>query len=190
MFVARQGRSNESVELVAEEEMDYCRSSFTDDLGHASGIRFVHSSDTRGYEGLQEYEFNVSLLRGVHIHSWICLWANVARSSKVSLLSVRHGDDVLTCLSEMYGRTIVYHVTNILFVGFTIGCALSTNMGMLIAFRFLTGVCGSCPMYVTLRQPSGLAHTLAVQLEVARWLTCSELSNEERQWLLGVSGLS
>ncbi|KAE9987066.1 hypothetical protein EG328_003848 [Venturia inaequalis] len=66
----------------------------------------------------------------------------------VYILGYAFGPMLLAPLSEMYGRTIVYHVTNILFVGFTVGCALSTNMGMLIAFRFLTGVCGSCPITI------------------------------------------
>lgn len=48
--------------------------------------------------------------------------------------------------SELHGRTPVYHVTNVLFVIFTVCCAVSQNVGMLITFRFLAGVCGSTPM--------------------------------------------
>ena len=49
-------------------------------------------------------------------------------------------------LSELYGRLPVYHVSNTLFVVFTVACALSTNLGMLIAFRFLDGCVGSTPL--------------------------------------------
>ncbi|TEY46284.1 hypothetical protein BOTCAL_0317g00040 [Botryotinia calthae] len=43
-------------------------------------------------------------------------------------------------LSEVYGRMPVYHAGNILFILCLIGGALSTNMSMLIAFRFLCGL--------------------------------------------------
>ncbi|TVY31977.1 Efflux pump [Lachnellula occidentalis] len=46
-------------------------------------------------------------------------------------------------LSELYGRVPVYHVSNLLFVVLTIACAVSTNLNMLIAFRFLAGAGGS-----------------------------------------------
>jgi MFS family permease len=36
----------------------------------------------------------------------------------------------------------VYHICNVLFFIFTIGCALAKNMDMLIAFRFLAGFAG------------------------------------------------
>ncbi|KAF7879457.1 hypothetical protein EAF04_000653 [Stromatinia cepivora] len=42
-------------------------------------------------------------------------------------------------LSEIYGRMPVYHGGNILFILCPTGGALSTNMSMLIGFRFLTG---------------------------------------------------
>ena len=53
---------------------------------------------------------------------------------------------VIAPLSEIYGRSPVYHVTNILYVIFTVACALSKNVGMLIAFRFLAGSMGSTPL--------------------------------------------
>lgn len=49
-------------------------------------------------------------------------------------------------LSEHFGRTGVYHVSNILFVVFTAACALSTNLNMLVGFRFLQGTAGATPM--------------------------------------------
>ncbi|KAK6216044.1 hypothetical protein LQW54_003818 [Pestalotiopsis sp. IQ-011] len=53
------------------------------------------------------------------------------------------GPLVLAPMSELYGRTKVYHTSNCLFVVFTIACALSSSMGMLIAFRFLSGCAGA-----------------------------------------------
>jgi multidrug resistance protein len=52
------------------------------------------------------------------------------------------GPLIVAPLSELYGRTIVYHVCNVLFTILTVACALSTSIGMLIAFRFLAGCAG------------------------------------------------
>jgi MFS family permease len=41
-----------------------------------------------------------------------------------------------------------YHVGNLSFIIFTIACGLSTNMNMLIGFRFITGLVSSAPMTV------------------------------------------
>ena len=38
-------------------------------------------------------------------------------------------------MSELYGRLPIYHFCNIGFLGFTIACALATNLNMLIGFR-------------------------------------------------------
>ncbi|KAJ5405736.1 fluconazole resistance protein 1 [Penicillium sp. CMV-2018d] len=47
-------------------------------------------------------------------------------------------------LSELYGRQWVLNIANLLFVVFLAGTALSTNVQMLIAFRFLTGLATAC----------------------------------------------
>lgn len=49
-------------------------------------------------------------------------------------------------MSELYGRAICYNVANVFFIIFTVAAALSKNMGMLIAFRFLMGFAGSTPI--------------------------------------------
>lgn len=49
-------------------------------------------------------------------------------------------------LSEIYGRAPVYHFCNIGFLCFTVGCALATNLNMLIGFRFIAGAFGSAPL--------------------------------------------
>jgi multidrug resistance protein len=66
----------------------------------------------------------------------------------VYLLGWVIGPLFLAPLSEMYGRTIVYHVTNILYIGFTVGCAKASSMGMLMGFRLLAGMAGSTPLTI------------------------------------------
>jgi MFS family permease len=44
-------------------------------------------------------------------------------------------------LSERFGRLPVFHVGNFLALCCLIACALSVNISMVIAFRFLTGCC-------------------------------------------------
>lgn len=51
-------------------------------------------------------------------------------------------------LSEMYGRAPVYHVSNVLYVIFTIACAVSSSLPMLIVFRFFAGAVGSTPISI------------------------------------------
>lgn len=60
----------------------------------------------------------------------------------VFVLGYATGPLILAPMSELYGRTIVYHVCNVLFIIFTIACAVSQNMGMLIVFRFFAGFAG------------------------------------------------
>jgi multidrug resistance protein len=61
----------------------------------------------------------------------------------VYILGYAIGPMFIAPLSEMYGRRWLYHCTNVLFVIFTIACAVSSNLNMLIAFRFFAGCAGS-----------------------------------------------
>lgn len=45
-------------------------------------------------------------------------------------------------LAPLSGRVIIYNVINVLFLGFTIMCAVSQNESMLLAARFLSGFAG------------------------------------------------
>ncbi|KAJ9487232.1 hypothetical protein VN97_g6098 [Penicillium thymicola] len=47
-------------------------------------------------------------------------------------------------LSELYGRRWVLNIANLLFVAFLAGTALSTNIQILIVFRFLSGLATAC----------------------------------------------
>ena len=60
----------------------------------------------------------------------------------IFVLGFAFGSLLLPPLSELYGRIIIYHGTNVLFFGFTIMCALSQNTWMLLAARFLSGFVG------------------------------------------------
>ncbi|KAJ4982618.1 major facilitator superfamily transporter [Stagonosporopsis vannaccii] len=64
----------------------------------------------------------------------------------VYVLGFAFGPLVIAPLSEMYGRLLLYHSCNLLFIIFTIAAAVSTNMGMFIVFRFLMGTVGGAPM--------------------------------------------
>ncbi len=47
-------------------------------------------------------------------------------------------------MSEIHGRALTYHICNIGWLAFIIGCAVAPSLGSLIAFRFLSGAFGSC----------------------------------------------
>ena len=64
----------------------------------------------------------------------------------VYILGYAFGPLFVAPLSELYGRMPVYQTCNILFVIFTVACAVSSNLNMLIAFRFFEGCVGSAPL--------------------------------------------
>lgn len=66
--------------------------------------------------------------------------------SAVFVLGFAAGPLLCAPLSEIYGRLPIYHVCNVLFVCFNIGCALAPSMNALIVFRFFAGVFGSAPL--------------------------------------------
>jgi MFS family permease len=50
--------------------------------------------------------------------------------------------------SEACGRLPVYHIGNVLFIVFTVTCAVNGKLNMLIGFRFLQGVAGPTPITI------------------------------------------
>ncbi len=64
------------------------------------------------------------------------------------MLGFAVGTLFLPPLSEIYGRSVIFNATNTLHTIFTIACALSSNLNMLIAFRFLAGCIGSAPITI------------------------------------------
>jgi multidrug resistance protein len=66
----------------------------------------------------------------------------------IYLLGYAFGPLFIGPCSELYGRLVIYHTCSVLFLLTNIGCALATNMPMLITFRVLTGVMGASPLTV------------------------------------------
>lgn len=58
------------------------------------------------------------------------------------------GPLLLAPLSEVYGRLNIYHITNAVYVGFTIGCALSTGIAMFLVFRLICGCAASASLTI------------------------------------------
>lgn len=66
----------------------------------------------------------------------------------IYVLGFAFGPLLAAPLSELYGRAPLYNIGNVLFVIFSVGTALSKNMGMIIAFRFLMGLAGCVPITI------------------------------------------
>ncbi|KAL2817760.1 major facilitator superfamily domain-containing protein [Aspergillus cavernicola] len=64
----------------------------------------------------------------------------------VYVLGFAIGPLILAPTSELLGREIIYHICNVGFTVFSVACAVSTDLGMLIAFRFFQGCFGSAPV--------------------------------------------
>ena len=66
----------------------------------------------------------------------------------IFILGYVFGPLIIAPLAELFGRLYVYHVSHILFTAFTVACAYSNSIGMLIAFRLLAGIVGSAPVTI------------------------------------------
>jgi len=64
----------------------------------------------------------------------------------VFVLGFATGPLLFAPLSELYGRTIVQHAGCIGFVIFSVACALSTSLNMLIGMRLLQGIFAAVPL--------------------------------------------
>ncbi|KJZ73471.1 hypothetical protein HIM_07027 [Hirsutella minnesotensis 3608] len=64
----------------------------------------------------------------------------------IYVLGIALGPLVMSPLSETWGRLLIYHASNIIFVAFLIGSALSRNIAQYMVFRFLSGCAGGAPM--------------------------------------------
>ncbi|KIW80838.1 hypothetical protein Z517_07455 [Fonsecaea pedrosoi CBS 271.37] len=72
----------------------------------------------------------------------------VSLTVSIYLCGFAVGPMFIAPLSELYGRLAIYHICNILYIGFIIGCALSKTTGMFLGFRFLAGCASSGPLTV------------------------------------------
>ncbi|KAL8712028.1 MAG: hypothetical protein Q9220_003724 [cf. Caloplaca sp. 1 TL-2023] len=66
----------------------------------------------------------------------------------IYILGFGIGPLVLSPSSELWGRNIVFNITNVLFVVFTVACAVSNSLAMLTGFRFLAGCAGSAALTI------------------------------------------
>ncbi|KAJ6134447.1 hypothetical protein N7523_000769 [Penicillium sp. IBT 18751x] len=66
----------------------------------------------------------------------------------VYILGYCFGPFIIAPLSEIYGRLALYHVCNIIFLIFTIACAVAQSMPQLIVFRLFAGMAGVCPLTI------------------------------------------
>lgn len=66
----------------------------------------------------------------------------------IFILGYAVGPLFIAPMSELYGRAIVYHVNNALFVIWTLACAFAPNLGVLLAFRFFQGMAGVTPLTI------------------------------------------
>lgn len=70
----------------------------------------------------------------------------LALSLSIYLLSFAISLILFAPLSEMYGRTWIFHISTLLFAGCNFGCAFAPNAGSLIGLRFLAGLAGGGPI--------------------------------------------
>ncbi|MCJ1441759.1 MAG: hypothetical protein MMC23_002251 [Stictis urceolatum] len=82
----------------------------------------------------------------------------------VYVLGYAAGPIFIAPLSELYGRRALYNVTNVLFIVFTIACAVAGDLSQLVGFRFLEGLLGSA----VLTMGGGTLADLFVQEERGR----------------------
>jgi len=66
----------------------------------------------------------------------------------IFVLGFAFGPLLLSPLSELYGRRVIYNASNVAHLAFTIGCALAPNIPSFIIFRFIAGCFGAAPMNV------------------------------------------
>ncbi|KAJ3579442.1 hypothetical protein NPX13_g1125 [Xylaria arbuscula] len=66
----------------------------------------------------------------------------------IYLLGFAFGPLFISAFSEMYGRLVVYQTSNIVFIAFIVGCAVSQNTAQYFVFRFISGFAGSAPLTI------------------------------------------
>ncbi|KAH7303813.1 major facilitator superfamily domain-containing protein [Stachybotrys elegans] len=70
----------------------------------------------------------------------------ISRLLTIYVLGWTMGPLTMAPLSEIHGRWATYIYSNLLYIVFTVACAVSPNLGFLLLFHFLAGVVGSAPL--------------------------------------------
>ncbi|KAJ4268819.1 hypothetical protein NW762_002889 [Fusarium torreyae] len=66
----------------------------------------------------------------------------------IFVLGFAFGPVLLSPLSELYGRRLLFNISNVVTLGFSIGSALAPNIASFIVFRFIAGSFGAGPMNI------------------------------------------
>ncbi|KAL7625171.1 MFS transporter fsa7 [Parahypoxylon ruwenzoriense] len=66
----------------------------------------------------------------------------------IYVLGFMIGPLFLAPLSELYGRLVIYHVCNVSYFAFTLGCALRNDIAMFLVFRFIAGCASAGPLTI------------------------------------------
>lgn len=66
----------------------------------------------------------------------------------IFVLGFAFGPILMSPLSELYGRRLLYNIANVVTLGFSIGSALAPNITAFIIFRFIGGAFGAGPMNI------------------------------------------
>ena len=66
----------------------------------------------------------------------------------IFVLAYAIGPMFLGPLSELYGRSSVLQISNLVFLGFNTACGFAQSEQQLLAFRFLSGIGGSAPLAI------------------------------------------
>lgn len=61
------------------------------------------------------------------------------------MLGYAIGPLIFAPLSEVYGRSPIYHIGNVFYTAFSVGCALAPNASVLLVFRLLAGFVAGVP---------------------------------------------
>ncbi|KAI1312690.1 putative MFS multidrug transporter [Xylaria venustula] len=85
-----------------------------------------------------------SLVEEFHIQSETVATLTVT----IYLLGFALGPLFIAAFSEMYGRLVVYHTSNLVFIAFVVGCALSRNTSEYLVFRLISGFAGAAPLTI------------------------------------------
>ncbi|KAE8353419.1 major facilitator superfamily domain-containing protein [Aspergillus coremiiformis] len=66
----------------------------------------------------------------------------------IYVLGYMLGPLLIAPLSEIYGRVRLYHACNMVFLLFTVTCAVAQSLPQLIVFRLFAGIAGVCPITI------------------------------------------
>lgn len=88
----------------------------------------------------------------------------------IYLMGYSLGPLIIAPLSETYGRMPVYNVCNLLFLIFSIACAVAPNLASLTVFRLLAGFAGCCPVTIGAGSIADIIHREKRGAAMSAWV--------------------